>query len=101
MCEKREPSSIIAARLSFSIACPVMVILCFTALSTKTERFLVFFVSFFKVEFKRYHFLKTAFGEDLNYRPRLSGADFAEYFAKSAPFFVSEFVKCLCLGGCA
>ena len=37
MCEKREPSSIIAARLSFSIACPVMVILCFTALSTKTE----------------------------------------------------------------
>lgn len=39
MCEKREPSSIIAARLSFSIACPVMVILCFTALSTKTEGF--------------------------------------------------------------
>ena len=39
MCEKREPSSIIAARLSFSIACPVMVILCFTALSTKTEAF--------------------------------------------------------------
>ena len=56
---------------------------------------------FFKVEFKRYHFLKTAFGEDLNYRPRLSGADFAEFFARSAPFFVSGFVKCLCLGGCA
>ena len=65
------------------------------------QRFLGFFVPFFKVEFKRYHFLKTAFGEDLNYRPRLSGADFAEYFARSAPFFVSEFVKCLCLGGCA
>lgn len=54
MCEKREPSSIIAARLSFPIARPVTVILCFTALSTKTERFLGFFVSFFKVEFKRY-----------------------------------------------
>ena len=65
------------------------------------QRFLGFFVPFFKVEFKRYHFLKTTFGEDLNYRPRLSGADFAEFFARSAPFFVSGFVKCLCLGGCA
>jgi len=26
-----------------------------------------FFVSFFKVEFKRYHFPKTTVGEDLNY----------------------------------
>ena len=59
------------------------------------QRFLGFFVPFFKVEFKRYHFLKTAFGEDLNYRPRLSGADFAEFFARSAPFFVSEFVKAI------
>ena len=31
-------------------------------------------------------FLKTTFGEDLNYRPRLSGADFAEFFARSVPF---------------
>ena len=60
-----------------------------------------FFRAIFKVEFKRYHSPKSTFGEDLNYRPRLSGADFAEFFAKSAPFFVSGFVKCLCLGGCA
>ena len=32
----------------------------------KPQRFLGFFVSFFKVEFKRYHFPKTTFGEDLN-----------------------------------
>ena len=32
----------------------------------KPGRFLVFFMSFFKVEFKRYHFTKTTFGEDLN-----------------------------------
>ena len=34
---KREPSGIFATRLSFPIARPVTVILCFTALSTKTE----------------------------------------------------------------
>ena len=38
MCEKREPSSIFATRLSFPIDRPVTVILCFTALSAKTER---------------------------------------------------------------
>ena len=32
----------------------------------KPQRFLGFFVPFFKVEFKRYHFPKTPFGEDLN-----------------------------------
>ena len=32
----------------------------------ETTRFLGFFVPFFKVEFKRYHFSKTTFGEDLN-----------------------------------
>ena len=32
----------------------------------KPQRFLGFFVPFFKVEFKRYHFPKTTFGEDLN-----------------------------------
>ena len=32
----------------------------------KPQRFLGFFVPFFKVEFKRYHFPKSTFGEDLN-----------------------------------
>jgi len=32
----------------------------------KPQRFLGFFVPFFKMEFKRYHFPKTTFGEDLN-----------------------------------
>ena len=31
--------------------------------------FWVFFAPFFKVQFKRYHFPKTTFGEDLNYMP--------------------------------
>ena len=35
----------------------------------KPKRFLGFFVSFFTVGFKRYHFPKTTFGEDLNYLP--------------------------------
>ena len=30
------------------------------------QRFLGFFLPLFKVEFKRYHFSKTTFGEDLN-----------------------------------
>ena len=64
----------------------------------KPQRFLGFFVPFFKVEFKRYHFPKTTFGEDLNYIPGLLGADFAIIFAESAPFFVFLIVKCLCLG---
>ena len=40
---KREPSGIFATRFSFPIARPVTVILCFPALSTKTERFPCFF----------------------------------------------------------
>jgi len=32
-------------------------------------RLLGFFVPFFKVQFKRYHFPKMTFGEDLNYMP--------------------------------
>ena len=36
----------------------------------KPQRFLGFFVPFFKVEFKRYHFPKTTFGEDLNFLPK-------------------------------
>ena len=32
----------------------------------KPQRFLGFFLPFFKVQFKRYHFPKTTFGEDLN-----------------------------------
>ena len=32
----------------------------------KPQRFLGFFVPFFKVQFKRYHSPKTTFGEDLN-----------------------------------
>ena len=32
----------------------------------KPQRFLGFFLPFFKVKFKRYHFSKTTFGEDLN-----------------------------------
>ena len=32
----------------------------------KPQRFLGFFVPFFKVKFKRYHFPKTTFEEDLN-----------------------------------
>ena len=67
----------------------------------KPHRFRGFVMPFFKVKFKRYHFPKTTFGEDLNCRPRLLGADFALFFARFAPFFVSGFVKCLCLGGCA
>ena len=50
------------------------------------QRFLGFFVPFFKVEFKRYHFLKTAIGEDLNYRPRLSGQILGN-FSQDLPLF--------------
>lgn len=32
----------------------------------KPQRFLGFFMPIFKVEFKRYHFPKSTFGEDLN-----------------------------------
>ena len=46
---KREPSGIFATRFSFPIARPVTVILCFTALSTKTEGFFGLFYYFFLV----------------------------------------------------
>ena len=36
----------------------------------KPQRFLGFFVPFFKVPFKRYHFPKMTFGEDLNFLPK-------------------------------
>jgi hypothetical protein len=56
-----------------------------------------FFVLFFKVEFKRYHFPKTTFGEDLNEIQQISRADFA-IFSESLPFsfiFYSLFYRLL------
>ena len=41
---------------------------------------------FFKVEFKRYHFPKTPFGEDLNYILGLLEANFAIILVESAVF---------------
>jgi len=39
-----------------------------SAKNPETIRFWGFVMPFFKVEFKRYHFPKTTFGEDLNCR---------------------------------
>jgi hypothetical protein len=49
-----------------------------------------FFRSFFKVEFKRYHFPKTTFGEELKEISGHLGTDFSIYFAESAPFCFSD-----------
>ena len=49
-----------------------------------------FFVPFFKVRLKRYHFPKTTFGEELKEISGHLGTDFAIYFAESAPFCFSD-----------
>jgi hypothetical protein len=56
----------------------------------KPQRFRGFIMPFFKVEFKRYHFPKTTFGEELKEISGHLGTDFAIYFAESAPFCFSD-----------